>query len=378
MPPNNKSPKREIELDFIRGIAILLVLDFHYKGHSIFLYPFKLMGFSNFGWAGVDLFFVLSGFLVGGLLLKEWKVKGKVAGFRFLKRRAFKIWPAYYFFLFAVAVFHVHPLHTFLLGNLLNIQNYVGTSIAHTWSLAVEEHFYLFLALFMAWSSGRQKSIAWMFKACMAIALGVGVLRTVLSLRGYDVFTYTHTRMDELLTGVMLAILYHFYPERFAWLQRQRYALLVILAGSLVGLYFDSHFIVHAFIYSIANLGCLALFLLLYRPAVRHSWLYRVVAWVGMYSYGIYLWHVGVTRPLEKIAGHLPELPGLQVTFMTIMPFVCAILLGVLVTKLVEFPFLRLRERMVPPTIPEPVIPEVEVKSFVPGTTLAEGEQVSS
>ena len=316
------------------------------------------LGFRNFGCAGVDLFFVLSGFLVGGLLLKEWKAKGKVDGFRFLKRRAFKIWPAYYFFLLAVVIFHEHPLHTFLLGNLLNIQNYVGTSIAHTWSLAVEEHFYLLLAIFIAWSSARKKDVAWVFKVCLGMAIGVAVLRAVLNLRGYNTFTYTHTRIDELLTGVMLAILFHFYPAKFSWIQRQRVLLILVLLGGLVGLYFDSQRLISALGISIVNLCCLALFLLLYRPRPRHSWLYRVVAWIGVYSYGVYLWHLAAARIITTIAPHLPQQEWLQKPFLVLMPYVSAVVVGVLATKVIEFPFLRLRERVVPPTIPEPPIPE--------------------
>jgi len=69
--------RREIELDFIRGIAILLVIDFHahYGIVNSIVRPF---GVQPLGWMGVDIFFVLSGFLVGGLLIKEWKVRGRI------------------------------------------------------------------------------------------------------------------------------------------------------------------------------------------------------------------------------------------------------------------------------------------------------------
>ena len=95
---HQKPLKREIELDFVRGVAILMVIDFH-SPMGILFYPFRLMGFKHFGWAGVDVFFVLSGFLVGGLLVKEWKVRGRIDSKRFLIRRGFKIWPQYYFFI---------------------------------------------------------------------------------------------------------------------------------------------------------------------------------------------------------------------------------------------------------------------------------------
>jgi peptidoglycan/LPS O-acetylase OafA/YrhL len=105
--------KREIELDFIRGVAILMVLDYHFREMSIFFAPLAAMGFPHFGWAGVDLFFILSGFLVGGLILREWKRSGNFDAGRFLKRRVLKIWPAFYFFLAIEVIARVHPIHTF-------------------------------------------------------------------------------------------------------------------------------------------------------------------------------------------------------------------------------------------------------------------------
>src|SRR5437868_5735245 len=94
------SPKRNLELDFVRGIAILLVIGFH--AITVPAHPFfQSLDFvmKRIGWSGVDLFFVLSGFLVGGLLLKEYKDTGGINARRFIIRRGFKIWPAYYFYI---------------------------------------------------------------------------------------------------------------------------------------------------------------------------------------------------------------------------------------------------------------------------------------
>src|ERR1700712_3376898 len=99
--PGTTQKKREIELDFIRGIAILSVLDFHSQ-HGILFYPFTRLGWQHFGWIGVDIFFVLSGFLVGGLLVKEWKLRGCIDSRQFLIRRIFKIWPQYYVYLLII------------------------------------------------------------------------------------------------------------------------------------------------------------------------------------------------------------------------------------------------------------------------------------
>jgi peptidoglycan/LPS O-acetylase OafA/YrhL len=96
---------RAIELDFVRGIAIIMVMGFHFHAvHTdnflihIIEYPLK-----SFGREGVNLFFTLSGFLVGGLLLRQYAETGNVNAKRFIIRRIFRIWPAYY----VLIAFHV-------------------------------------------------------------------------------------------------------------------------------------------------------------------------------------------------------------------------------------------------------------------------------
>ena len=341
--------RREIELDFIRGIAILAVLDFHFAQVSPFWKPFAMAGLQHVGWAGVDLFFVMSGFLVGGLLMKEWKTKKRVDGLRFLKRRAFKIWPAYYFFLLVEVIVRVHPLHTFLLGNLLNVQNYTGTSIPHTWSLAVEEHFYVLLTLLLIWWAGSQRSSKSLFYFLMILSLSDVALRSVLGYNGFAVEKYTHTRIDALMWGVMLAILFHFYPARFIALQERAWTLRFVAFASAAGLFVfpDSG---SAIAITLANTGCMAVFLLLYRQSENHSLPYRAVAFIGVYSYGIYLWHLSVKTPLRYVERWVPSIG--RPIFFHLGPYVCAILLGIAMTKLIEFPLLRLRERLIPAEAP--------------------------
>jgi len=130
------------ELDFLRGIAILLVLLRHGNLFD---------STTNIGWIGVDLFFVLSGFLVSKLLFKEYSRFGNIEPKRFLIRRGFKIYPIYFLFYIPYLILRYPDIKTMpLLGDLLFIQNYVygwGYAFGPSWSLAIEEHFYFGFAL---------------------------------------------------------------------------------------------------------------------------------------------------------------------------------------------------------------------------------------
>jgi peptidoglycan/LPS O-acetylase OafA/YrhL len=370
MAPPPGTTRREIELDFIRGIAILMVLIFHYRPHNLLIASPILNRIEGFGWAGVDVFFVLSGFLVGRLLLKEWQRTGSVDAPRFLKRRAFKIWPGYYAFLLVATIIHVRPLHSFFWQNLLNVQNYIPSSLSHTWSLAVEEQFYLALAaLLTLWTARRWRPIT-LLTTCIALSLAVEALRAALTLHGHAVYFYTHTRLDGLLIGVALAALHTFWPQRFYKLQQQRTLLLTILAIGLWRLYVDRDAypepdaLTSPFLIAFVDYAAAALLLLLYRTGSKHSHAYRLIARIGIYSYGIYLWHVSVERPVNWAVAHVPH-PLAAIT-STLLPYALAIPLGILATKLIEFPFLRLRQRLIPSRTPEPQIPQPQFSSTDP------------
>ncbi len=140
---------RNIGLDLLRIVAVLLVIGRHLhlpKDSSEFV-----KACAGGGWIGVDLFFVLSGFLVSSLLFREYQKFGAVNIKRFLIRRGFKIYPAFWLFLISSLIMYwclgIQLNSVQVLGELTFLQNYLGGIWAHTWSLAVEEHFYIGLAL---------------------------------------------------------------------------------------------------------------------------------------------------------------------------------------------------------------------------------------
>lgn len=344
---------RSIELDFVRGIAILLVVGAHARTipTSNSLYLFLLYPGKQFGGVGVDLFFVLSGFLVGGLLMKEYKTSNSLDARRFIFRRGMKIWPAYYFYILLEIVTHSHPLKTFLWQNLLHIQNYTGSSLSTTWSLAVEEHFYLAFALGMAWVVKKQWAPLRILKWLSIIMGVVFLVRTACYFSfGRDVaFAQTQCRLDALVCGVILALVYHFFPDSFQRLSRQRSLLITIVGLTVAYLCLNTSDMIASTIgYCVRYLGASALLLLLYSHSarIRNNILYRIVAIFGVYSYGIYLYHYSVTRYCLRLTEHLPA--SAQWPTLMLTQYLFALLLGATMTLIVEWPFLRYRDRIFP------------------------------
>jgi peptidoglycan/LPS O-acetylase OafA/YrhL len=201
-PPLSAPPTRLVQLDFLRGAAILLVFGRHpsfwpdnagrMRGIADFWY--------NFGWTGVDLFFVLSGFLVGGLLLGEVRERGNANVSRFIFRRAFKIWPSYYALVLISIVLKAveygwRTSFTLYWPNLLHVQNdFGGGLLTHTWSLAVEEHFYLALPLlifFLGSFGERGRKINLLPLIAISVMVSCLALRCIVNWnRPFD--TYTH------------------------------------------------------------------------------------------------------------------------------------------------------------------------------------------
>lgn len=212
---------RSTILDCLRGVAVILVLFRHYH-FSKFL--------TEIGWIGVDLFFVLSGFLVSGLLFKEYKKTSAIKPLHFLARRGFKIYPLFYTFLVITILaflaleligresdLNIHRM----LFEVLFVQNYFGGVWNHTWSLAVEEHFYILLSLvlYLLARSARLSN-----KNFMVIGL-IGVICFVITIRfftwhfnvthSFGAHFPTHLRLDSLLFGVLISYFFHYSHQSF-------------------------------------------------------------------------------------------------------------------------------------------------------------------
>lgn len=225
------------ELDFLRGVAILLVFFRHQ-------YVFKFM--ETMGWIGVDLFFVISGFLVSGLLFREYRRFGSVNAKLFLIRRGFKIYPIFYltYILYAIPRILMDKFDwEKVVYELTFIQNYAlgwGYAYGASWSLAVEEHFYFALALLLWLIFNKRimrfemspKGFTTFEQMIVAVLIAVLLIRLWYNLTPIEnralYVTMTHLRIDSLLFGVLLSYWYYFRKEWLsAWYGRYRTALLL-------------------------------------------------------------------------------------------------------------------------------------------------------
>ena len=347
---------------------------------------------SQAGWVGVDLFFVLSGFLVSGLLFQEYQQTGQVTIGRFIVRRGFKIYPAFYTLLLVTIIVdrllsRPAPFRG-ILSEALFVQNYATPLWTHTWSLAVEEQFYLLLALVVGLAVARVRRpgretdpFAFLVPGFVTVGVVALLLRIVTVLLGSPGLehhlTPTHLRLDSLLFGVLLSYFFNFRgPELAAFVNQRRRtilcAALVCLMPCLVWSVTSS--VMQTVGFTLLYLGFGGVLLLcLHWPSPslddRKSSLLRrpfgvasaAVAWLGVYSYSIYLWHMPVQAwtaiGLARMAGWAPA-SGLEWA----MYFVDGIAVGILMAKLIEGPGLALRDRWIPSRVQRPVLTSIRSK----------------
>jgi peptidoglycan/LPS O-acetylase OafA/YrhL len=309
------------------------------------------------GWVGVDLFFVLSGFLVSGLLFKEERRFGRITPGRFLLRRGLKIYPAFWVLLLTTVAVGVatSPLswRTFL-SEFLFVQNYGPALWGHTWSLAIEEHFYLLLVALLAvvHRVAPKATFSLIPKLFLMVAVGSLAARVWLGrAHSFDMKAQilpSHLRLDSLFFGVLLAYFYHYHSDRFRSLAK-RLAVPVVGVGALaLSLPFfyplETTWWMPSFGLTLFYLGSgLILFGTVTRSFAGGRVL-RTIAYVGSHSYSIYLWHLPVLAWLMPLVGRVSH----RYWIYAVLYIVTALFLGIAMARLVEMPILRLRDRLFP------------------------------
>ncbi|MCC6384603.1 MAG: acyltransferase [Bacteroidia bacterium] len=348
------------ELDFIRGIAIILVIFFHFP-----VEPFL----SKIGYTGVDLFFVLSGFLISGLLFSERDKYGDVKPLRFLIRRGLKIYPLFYFFMVvSLCSFwfygeHFSILH--LIGELTFTRNYLGGIWVHTWSLCVEEHFYFTIALIMLFSENKfwnnKHKVNGVFIALFVFSTMLELFNVLLeNIYGTNYFFNVWARrvqtqyvFDSLLYGVFIS--YHYRYNRAnlqQFLHKYRFVLFIVsLMIALIAPLGRTPFfnpIKDVLLY--VSYGNIMLLMVTGEISIRKlqfstysKWFFNMICTIGVYSYSIYLFHVFVR---DKIIEKHELLYTSSYAFL--IYFVTSVAFGILSARLVEIPSLKLRDRYFP------------------------------
>ncbi len=356
-PAPTSTSNRSTTLDFIRGIAILLAMGWHFNNVDTGFPPLDwlLAPGRTLGWAGVDLFFVLSGFLVGGLIFKEYRATGHFRPGRFLIRRAFKIWPILYLYLALLLLAQRHPWDSFLLQTLFHVQNYADTSLDHLWSLAIEEHFYLSGALlFAAATSLRHHRRHLLIAVMAAIPVACLAMRSAALHGSYDIQDIaieTHFRIDALVCGVCAGYVHVYHPALFErWARHKKLLLLAFIAGATVlGLQQDNKPFTVTVGYTIAYLTGLALLMFCHglKSLTDAGWLVRRVSTIGLYSYAMYIYQFVGMRAAESLLNKL-GVAAVPAWIDLAIQYGGALAVAVVVTNCVERPMLRLRDRLFP------------------------------
>ncbi len=359
-------------LDGFRGVAILAVMSahaqnfFHAKDFSGLLFKFLVL-VGPLGHLGVDMFFVISGFLITGILIRNYRDPIDVR--RFYVRRIFKIIPPYAsLILMTMLMVPFDEAGKWNIGHLgpyvLFTQNYapyVVTPLAHTWSLSIEEHFYLIFPLIVAAifclaksEDSRRRCILGLGLAIMAFTI---LFRDILHDTRFFIFSnlgpdFTQTtlfRADALMFGCVLRVMEPYYAHGMDKVWRVLSPVL-LLCGLIIYYYFSQNldqngFIIcrAKFIFSYIAPGLLLLGIYRGGRWLRRVFENNVLRWVGKNSYGIYLWHyVLITLLASSLMLYL------RPTLAVVAFYVLSMIAGWLSTITVERYALKLRHRLCP------------------------------
>ena len=303
-------------LDGIRGIAALMVVVFHFFLSKNSEYLSNLIIYqkaTEFGQHGVSLFFVLSGFVITRILIKTRENSDYFSNF--YKRRALRILPLYYLFLFVLYFFlplvfggrgtelKLQLPFYFYIQNLTEILNIKASGPGHYWSLAVEEHFYLLwpLVIFLVHPKNIGKLIGISFLLIFA-------LKYYMLDKGLSINYFTFTRIDQIMMGAYLAILElnGFFSSKGALKKMVLIGLSIFPIGALV-YFFSDHFyylkemmkypILGLFFFSLIG----SLIILNENNIVNRILSGKILQYLGRISYGIYVWHILALAILSKL-----------------------------------------------------------------------------
>ncbi len=354
-------------LDHLRAIAIILVLIFHYK--YFFDEPIWWPSFVKFGWTGVDLFFVLSGFLITSQLFSQIKQGQKISYKRFFIKRFFRIVPVY---LAVIAIYYVFPIvrerdtlpqlwRYLTFTHNFGLDTAVTNAFSHAWSLSIEEHFYILLPLLLIFLQ-RKKLLKNAFYIIIILFIFGFILRNYLWYNQYlpnlgteniiptwtkYIYFPTYNRLDGLLVGVSVAAIYQFLP--IFWNKISKYGNLLIILG--IGIltftyFFCSDLVTYntsVFGFPLIAIGYGFLVLGAISPnSFLFKWNSKISTFIAALSYGIYLIHKVSIHVAQKVFSDLGV--DSESGLMVIISAISCVLMAWILYLTVEKPFMKVRK----------------------------------
>ena len=354
----------------IRGSAIFMVLWWHLvvcitPEANLPLFIRKILDYSGITWSGVDLFFVLSGFLITNILLNaKNRYDGIFYFIHFFVRRFFRIFPAYLLLLllfisikysnFQTLVSNSNSTHP-LFSYFLFIQNIYMSKfgfgpyfLGATWSLAIEEQFYLFLPIFVYIFSNRQLAFFFIFGILLAPIFRFFYLDTVLGS-----FVLLPCRMDSLFVGGSIALFYfnNYLNLSVNTIRRILIGSICFIAPTFVYLKWKLNLQIGSpLIHSLLSLiyGIVILYVLSQNFTLQNKYLKYIFIFFAKLSYPIYLFHeVILSLSHQFIFDSKPVNKDLNSLLVTIISLMTTILLSFFIYKLVEKPIIKYGKKFV-------------------------------
>ncbi|MDB6107204.1 MAG: acyltransferase 3 [Gammaproteobacteria bacterium] len=367
-------------LDGLRGLSVLLVL----SSHTLQSAQLRDVIPGSFG---VTVFFFLSGYLITTLLRVEVEDTGSIAFGKFYLRRALRIFPPFYLVLLLAALrghygvlIHTanHMEWSYVLGQALQLTNYLqiyfptehlapGTDIF--WSLAVEEHFYLLFPWIFLWLARLEeprKRAAVLLAACALVLLWRCYLEFVLQSSYNRTYCATDTRIDSILFGCTLAlwgnpVLDSTRISENAW---KHWLFPLSLAGLALSFGVTNPSFADTARYTLQGVCLVAVFVV----AIRYpDWgpmrplNSRLLSWIGLISYSLYLLHLSVLKAVYSVWGH-------SIWVLLCVGWVASIGLAAAIYYAIERPAGRLRKRLSAHPVQQPLRPPGNPATVTPAT----------
>lgn len=370
LAPTPKTPNQTklAGLDHLRALAITLVFLFHYR---LFAHPEWIDIVGKFGWTGVDLFFVLSGYLISSQLFGAIAKSGSINIKEFYVKRFFRIIPAY---LTVVAIYFCIPAFrerealsplwkflTFTQNFGLDLRTH-GT-FSHAWSLCIEEQFYLLLPLILTGLAyfRRNWSCAGMLAALFIMGFAARLFswyHFLVPLSGTDGFGLawykymyypTYNRLDGLLTGIAIAALFRFRPALKERIFIYGNYLVLLGAALLAAAYFvcmdERTFAASVFGFPLVSIGYGTIVMAALSPS---CFLYRqgfgITGNIAALSFAVYLMHKGIIHITQLQLAKLGVADDGNV--MLLLSMISSLAGAWILHKVIEKPFLKLRSRL--------------------------------